>query len=906
MSAQIFEEGVSQALAANIFTRSGYIFTGWNTSPDGSGNSYTDKQSIVLTQDITLYAQWEQEQVVSGTENGHDYVDLGLPSGLKWATCNVGATTPDGYGDYFAWGETSPKDNYEWSTYKYCNGSSSTFTKYNTKSNYGNNGFTDNKTTLELSDDAARANWGGAWRMPITTEQEELINNCTWTWTTQNGVNGYKVTSKTNGNSIFLPAAGGRFGTSVDYVGSHGTYWSSSLLESNPYCAFNLYFRSGDVDWYYNYRSYGFPVRAVIFDDTPQTTIYTLTFNANDGDGTMAAQTFEAGVSQAIAANAFTRSGYTFTGWNTNADGSGTSYTDGQEITLTQDITLYAQWERIKYNLSFDANGGEGTMAAQVFEAGVSQALVSNAFTREGYNFIAWNSNADGSGTSYTDKQSITLTQDITLYAQWYQEQVVSGTENGHDYVDLGLPSGTKWAICNLGATAPEGYGDYFAWGETEPKTNYEWSTYKYCNGSYLTLTKYNNTNSSFGMVDNKTTLDLSDDAARANWGGKWHMPTQAEQDELRNNCTWTWTTQNGVNGYKVTSKTNGNSIFLPAGGYRSGTSVSYVGSYGYYWSSSLYESNPYLACNLYFYSAKVDWNNLSRYNGHTVRAVFSDNDKPSTFLTLTFNANGGTGTMAAQTFEAGVSQAIAANAFTRSGYTFTGWNTNADGSGTFYTNKQSITLTQDIALYAQWEVIATTGVENGHEWVDLGLPSGLKWATCNIGATTPEGYGDYFAWGETSPKSNYAWSTYKHCNGSSSTLTKYNTNSSNGTVDNKTTLDLSDDAARANWGGEWRMPTIAEQQELINNCTWTWTSQNGVNGHKVTSKTNGNSIFLPAAGFRTGTSVYDVGSYGDYWSSSLSESYPNGAHYLRFSSGGDWYGNVDRYNGHTVRAVCP
>ena len=113
-----------------------------------------------------------------------------------------------------------------------------------------------------------------------------------------------------------------------------------------------------------------------------------------------------------------------------------------------------------------------------------------------------------------------------------------TGSHNGHDWVDLGLPSGLKWAVCNVGADSPEGYGFYFAWGETETKSRYSWNTYKWCNGSYYTQTKYC-TNSSYGTVDNKTTLDLSDDAARANWGGSWRMPTKAEQDELRNNCTW-------------------------------------------------------------------------------------------------------------------------------------------------------------------------------------------------------------------------------------------------------------------------------------------------------------------------------------------------------------------------------
>ena len=133
--------------------------------------------------------------------------------------------------------------------------------------------------------------------------------------------------------------------------------------------------------------------------------------------------------------------------------------------------------------------------------------------------------------------------------------------------------------------------------------------------------TKYN-TNSSFGTVDNKTTLELSDDAARANWGGSWRMPTRAEQEELQNNCTWTWTTQNGVNGYKVTSKSNGNSIFLPAAGYRLDSSLYYAGRYGYYWSSSLSSDLPCSAYIFYFNSSYVDGYFHYRYSGLPVRPV--------------------------------------------------------------------------------------------------------------------------------------------------------------------------------------------------------------------------------------------------------------------------------------------
>ena len=196
------------------------------------------------------------------------------------------------------------------------------------------------------------------------------------------------------------------------------------------------------------------------------------------------------------------------------------------------------------------------------------------------------------------------------------------------------------------------------------------------------------------------------------------------------------------------------------------------------------------------------------------------------------------------------------------------------------------------------------------HECVDLGLPSGLLWATTNVGAEKPEDYGDYFAWGETTTKSTYWWDTYKWCNGSDSTLTKYNTSSDYGTVDSKTILELSDDAANVNWGDSWRMPMHNEWAELCNTdyCIWTWTTRGGHNGYEVTSKSNGNSIFLPAAGYCWDTYLsYHVGDYGEYWSSSLREGDPDDACDMTFNSGGVYgrWSYFTRYYGFSVRPVC-
>ena len=197
----------------------------------------------------------------SGEENGHTWVNLGLS--VRWASCNIGATAPEDYGNYYAWGETETKADYSWATYKYANGADDKFTKYCINASYGNEGFTDNKTTLEPEDDAAHVNWGGVWRMPTDAEWTELREQCTWTWTTQNGVNGYLVTSEVNSNSIFLPSAGYRYDTDLYYAGSNGDYRSSSLYEDYPDGAWFVYFDSDNVSRYSSYRGYGQSVRPV-------------------------------------------------------------------------------------------------------------------------------------------------------------------------------------------------------------------------------------------------------------------------------------------------------------------------------------------------------------------------------------------------------------------------------------------------------------------------------------------------------------------------------------------------------------------------------------------------------------------------------------------------------------------
>lgn len=211
---------------------------------NGKGTSYGEELTF------TTKKVWPDPD---GEISGYGYVDLGLPSGLKWATCNIGSTTPEGYGNYYAWGETTTKDTYT---------AENSLTYGLSDSELQVQGIIDGNQHLTPSYDAATANWGGSWRMPTREEMQELVGNCTWTWTTMNDVNGCRVEGP-NGNSIFLPAAGGRYDGSLLSVGSGGDYWSSTPNESYSDFACYLGFGSRNHGVYDSYRSGGRSVRPV-------------------------------------------------------------------------------------------------------------------------------------------------------------------------------------------------------------------------------------------------------------------------------------------------------------------------------------------------------------------------------------------------------------------------------------------------------------------------------------------------------------------------------------------------------------------------------------------------------------------------------------------------------------------
>lgn len=318
--------------------------------------------------------------------------------------------------------------------------------------------------------------------------------------------------------------------------------------------------------------------------------------------------------------------GYYFSQWS---DGS----TDNpRTITISaSDITLEAQFaQNALITITAGSNGTVGGYDNGRYAQG--DTLTFTAIPTMGYCFSQWSDgNIDNPRTIKVGKDDISLTAE-------FAEQTIAT-------VDLGLPSGNLWATCNVGAANPWNYGDYYAWGETQPKTDYIWETYKY--GEYHKLTKYN-VKADNGTVDNKTTLESADDVATTIFGAEYSMPTPADFEELAEECYWVWTADynnHGVSGYMVyrakadadkgakvyecdtpsASYSNSDAhIFLPAAGYRDFANLSSAGSGGYYWSASLGASGSSgSALHVYFYSGYVNpASGYYRYYGFPVRPV--------------------------------------------------------------------------------------------------------------------------------------------------------------------------------------------------------------------------------------------------------------------------------------------
>lgn len=584
-----------------------------------------------------------------------DIVDLGLS--VKWASWNVGASKPEEYGTYFYWGDPTGEA---------------------TKADLSNN----NISATQY--DAAHVHWGGDWRLPTHAEMEELVSNCTFKWTTRNGVAGGLFTSKKNGytnKSIFIPAAGDITSSGTRYVGEQGKCWCDEYFENEGNYGYTIYFDNSSC---YSGHGWGvgikIPIRPVYGKkgNAPQATFTVTTGTATNITestvtlkGSVSAQNVSTQYTYGIyvsktgtpSSSNFIQNEYrnssssyqtmecSFNGLTANTTyyyrayviyGNNMYYGDTKSFTTsskqpsfsvtTGDASEITE-NSAKLTCTIVAKNTSGTMELGMFiaESGTPSSTngnrMSGNFTGDDtYDLYGTADELDANTTykfrAYAYYDGKYYYGDTKSFTTKQKANPTTGTLNGHEWVDLGLPSGLKWATCNVGANSSTSYGDYYAWGETSTKNYY--SDDNYPNGRNSSI-PYNISGTSY-------------DVAHVKWGSSWRMPTFGEITELTRNCTFTWTTMNNVRGAKITGP-NGNYIFLPAGGaigkgYPNGaSSYSYRGENGYYWSATLYYRQNWNEVKFMFFKSSgvsltelsfgqyVDMN-TNGFNGMLIRPV--------------------------------------------------------------------------------------------------------------------------------------------------------------------------------------------------------------------------------------------------------------------------------------------
>ena len=550
--------------------------------------------------------------------NGHEYVDLGLPSGLKWATCNIGASNPEEYGDYFAWGEIETKNQYDVTnciTMEVVN-SSSGFKTIDRRDNF---------------QDAAQTNWGYGWRVPTMVEMEELRNKCTWNWISKNEVNGCEIIGP-NGNSIFLPASGYINGKEYEAVNESGLYLTSTPYGDDDDKSYMLFYH-GDYSLVLKFsRSIGIAVRPVC-----QTKTMVKEHDCVDLGLSVRWATCNIGADMPHECGNYYSWGETTTKLDYNEDNNemfGKSMFDingntnydaatvnwGKKWRMPTSLELEellnkCTWSIINQN---GVNGCKviGTNGNSIFlpAAGCYDMESCELIGERG---IYWSS----SPCNNNEKEARALLFNneagdicgvgrplgLTIRPVQQHEQII----NGHEYVDLGLS--VKWATCNVGANNPYETGNRYAWGETSTKDNY---TKENCDTIDIQKKQ-----SFFGVITKEIIIDKKEnfkDAAKANWGGTWRMPTQDEIEELLNKCKWEKTKREGNSVCKITGP-NGNSIFIPYPEHCIKDQNGLVGSTACFWSSTPYANK---ACYLFFFSNNNYVSVDDRYNGRAIRPV--------------------------------------------------------------------------------------------------------------------------------------------------------------------------------------------------------------------------------------------------------------------------------------------
>ena len=750
---------------------------------------------------------------------GHECVDMG--NGQLWATTNVGANSPEEYGNFFAWGETTAKTSYSWDNYAWGN-SATSLTKYVTESSHGT---VDGKNILEPSDDAATANWGGGWRTPTEDEWNWLrsYSNCSWVWTNDyngTGVAGHVVTSNITSNSIFFPATG----NSAGGAGEYGYSWSSTLHYDNSF-AIGMFIHPSDLVNCTGgeYRNVGMTVRPVC-SPIQQVAVTGIELSSTS----VSLELGQSFIPYLIA-----------TILPENASNKIISWTCSNE-----NVVNFVKTGNDRGYLAAVAPG-TATITATTADGGYTATCEVTV------------SGVPVTGVTL-DKESLVLKpgESYTLTATVLPDDAsiknVTWTSSNPDDVYVNDEGKiTAHAVNGFATITATAAGGHTATCDV---------TVRYVPVSGITL--------------DKTTLNLV--------AGESAVLTATVLPEDATNPVTFWSSSDET----VAKVVNG--LVTADRNCRGGTATITV-------SSTLDPSAGVTAtCEV---TVTVP-----------VTEVVITNTTLDLFVGDTFTLGASVRPSYATNQNILWSSSVPSVATVTSEGVVTGV-----GLGT-----TTITATSEDGGFTASCVVTVT-----YEYVDMG--DGLLWATFNVGATSPEGYGDYFAWGDPMPKSDYSWATYKHMINSLSSwlyITKYQIADRQTsaiwyydeifTGDGKTTLEHSDDAASVNWGNPWRMPTDAEWTNLrdTQKFVWTWTEDyngTGVKGMIVTSVLPGymgNQIFLPAAGWREGTSLNEANSYAYYWSSSLSEDFSGEACCVFINPYSFGNSSVPRYNGRSVRPV--
>ena len=697
------------------------------------------------------------------------------------------------------------------------------------------------------------------------------------TWSAQTSATSYRVVRGNTSNFEYANQLTTVTGTSyTDTTAVAGTtyyYWIVAVKSSgNITSSYNTGYRASSSGG--GESGGGGSGSGTSYDGQP----YTVKFNANGGTGSMANESFVYGTAKALTLNTFTRTGYIFIGWAKSASATTTAYDDGQSVknlttTSGGTVNLYAVWQANAYTIKFNKNGGTGTMANLAMTYDVAKALTANAFQRVNYKFMGWATSASATTATYSNKQSVsnlTATPDgtVNLYAVWKLVLEVTSVTARQRYPWNGLVDiDVTFAASGLSTVS-------FEVKDTTGNTNLNARTFYVGNPS-----------------ENNRTLEVQPGTRRFVWDAFADLG------------------QVTLSSFAVTAKvTEKNFQVNVTGGTGSGSfiqgksvTISAASKTGYTfasWSGTTADTGILASAT----SASTTLTIPSR------DVAYEATYTPNTY-TVKFNANGGSGSMNVESFTYDTAKALTANAFTRAKCKFLGWAESSTAVMPKYVDGQSV------------KNLVTSGTKNLYAvWCLQLWDGGPYWAIGNIGATQPEEYGYYFCWGDTVgyKLENDKWVA---SNGTSSDFSFIYSNSitsgkgiakfkSSGWINADSILVANHDAAHVILGGSWRMPTKQESVDICNNCAWTLTTRNGVNGYIVKGKGAyaSNSIFLPAAGQGYESSLIGVGVSGVFWSSVPSSDYDTlDAWWFGFNSSQydpHCHDNATRSRGSSIRPV--